>query len=313
MPKFKNRKLPSLSALRIFESAARHDNFTRAAEELNLTQSSISHQIRKLEEWMELELFERVGRSVKLADTGRELANTMSTILDTLTSDIERISKKDQPERLYITTLDSISVQWLIPRLNDFQAKYPQIDIQLSTSARFYDMEREADFAIRYCNDAPPNLVQETLFDELVFPVCAPSLSKKMEGETLTEQLADVPLLYHQPEHHSLVFDWSFWLEESGISLPKSIRGATYNYSHMLTQAAASGAGVCIGSTVLTGDSILNGLLCPLSGPQIDTGYSYKLLSSRMKESTLNHRRFRKWMRAQAESFNANINEFLNT
>ena len=171
--------LPPLSALRAFEAAARYRNFTLAAQELNVTPSAVSHQMRQLEKWLGVKLFHRGAGPLQLTEDGSLYYVHLAASFDQLSLVTRRLMGKSAVSILTIATMDSFASDWLVPRLRSLREEHPELDVRISTSDAYVDFDRDAiDIAIRYGNGNWPNLTIELLFDDSMFAVCNPVLDQ---------------------------------------------------------------------------------------------------------------------------------------
>src|SRR6202035_5518639 len=169
--------LPSLNGLRAFESAARHLSFTRAAAELNVTQTAISHQIRRLEEQIGIQLFVRRNRALALTREAESYLPAVRTAFEDLRRATARLRRPDRGGLLPVSTTASLAAKWLVTRVAGFQDANPGIEVRITTSAHLVDFEREeVDMAVRYGRGVWPGLRAQWLMAEDIFPVCSPSL-----------------------------------------------------------------------------------------------------------------------------------------
>jgi LysR family glycine cleavage system transcriptional activator len=242
------RRLPPLNGLRAFEAAARHVSFKEAATELNVTQAAISHQIRSLEDWFGLALFERQVRAVELTSAGAELLPPMSRAFDGMAGAVAGLLKPDNEGELTVSMLASFAAKWLVPRLVDFQTLHPHIDVRISTSVTMADFGRDGvDVALRYGYGRWPNLKSQRLLQEDMFPVCSPRLT---EGINALRQPADLA-------RHTLLHvtgfrdDWRVWLTAAGHTEIDADRGPQFDLSLAAVQAAIDGMGVALGHSNL--------------------------------------------------------------
>src|SRR5262245_28195946 len=214
----KRFNLPPLDLIQGFEAAARNLSFTKAAEELFVTQSAVSRQIRALEEHLGAPLFERRHRTLLLTEQGRILYRTAADLLERLQEVTDRLRADGATPHLTVTTTSGFASLWLIPRLRGFTAAHPQVDVRISASYSLVNLERSlVDVAVRYCNpgDVPEGAV--CLFGEELFPICSPRLIA--EGPHPIGTLQDL-------EHHALLhmdgaggyFDWNTWLAAHGCA-----------------------------------------------------------------------------------------------
>src|SRR5450759_5957776 len=170
-------RLPSLNGLRAFEAAARHLSFTHAAAELNVTQTAISHQIRRLEEELGLRLFIRQNRALALTPQARDYLPGVRAAFNDLKLATDRLLRRDDDQVLTVSTLASLAAKWLLPRLSAFQETHPGIDVRITTSTSLVDFKRgDVDAGIRYGRGHWPGLRADWLMADELFPVCSPAL-----------------------------------------------------------------------------------------------------------------------------------------
>ncbi|MGZ9032991.1 MAG: LysR family transcriptional regulator, partial [Rhodospirillales bacterium] len=176
------RRLPPLNALRAFEAAARHLSFTRAADELNVTQAAVSHQVKTLEEQIGLPLFRRLSRGLMLTDEGQTLFPAVRHAFDTVAEAVDRLHARTGGGALTVSVLPSFAVKWLVPRMSRFQERHPDIDLRITAADRLVDFARDGvDGAVRFGAGAWPELSADFVVDEFVIPVCAPALATHLE------------------------------------------------------------------------------------------------------------------------------------
>ena len=302
------RRLPGLPGLRVFESAARHLSFTRAADELGVTPAAVSNQIKVLEDQLGRRLFQRTSRTMTLTPAGVILLEGMSEALDIIARAIRQITVQ-QRERLAITTSAAFASKWLVPRLASFQRLHPDIDVTVDVADRTLDSDAPDDagpmVAIRFGVADAPGLTRDRLFDEFLFPVCSPKL---MEGPNPLRQPRDL-------RHHTLLHldwrtrgdtwpDWRMWLTEAGAYEVDHTRGMHLTQTDLVLQAAISGQGVALGNTSLVDDDLRSGRLVKpfalsLRAPAM---FAYSLVvPDRMLKRPL-VMAFRKWMLEEAWS-----------
>src|SRR5215470_72036 len=243
-------RLPSLDLLRGFEAAARHLSFTRAAEEMFLTQSALSRQVLALEEQLGTPLFERRHRELRLTDAGQVLQVAAKSMLQELNRAVTRIRRDETTQPLTVSTNLPFASLWLIPRLSRFRTRHPAIDVFISADDRIVDLEREQiDLAVRYCGEAmaPPGAPR--LFGERLLPVCAPALARDPARPLKRpEDLARHVLLHIDDERGRFPWlNWSAWLAAIGIHDLKPAGSLRFNHSSEVMQAAVDGLGVALG------------------------------------------------------------------
>jgi DNA-binding transcriptional LysR family regulator len=243
-------QLPPLDALVAFESAARHLSFTRAADEIALTQSAVSRQIQALESRLGVALFRRLHRAIALTDEGRTLQLAVVDALVRLDRATREIRHADRVKAVIVTTTPGFAGLWLIPRLSTFVAAHPGVDVRITTSYDVVNLERDAvDVAVRYRPvDAalPPGAVQ--LFGETVFPVCSPKL-RNNKALPLHEpaDLARHILLKMEGEDGDQLLDWNLWLHALGVADRKPAGMLHFSSYDQVIQAAIAGQGVALG------------------------------------------------------------------
>ena len=237
--------LPSLNGLRAFEAAARHLSFTQAAMELNVTQTAISHQIRRLEEQLGLRLFERRNRALALTRDAESYLPAVRTAFEDLRQATARLRRSHNEEVLIVSTTASLATKWLVTRAAAFQEAHRGIEVRITTSPHLVDFAREqVDMAVRYGRGHWPGVHAEWLMAEDVFPVCSPALLRGEHPLHAPEDLAHHTLL------HTTSFreDWQVWLTAAG--LPRSLAtrpGSSFDQGFMAIQAAVEGLGVALG------------------------------------------------------------------
>ncbi|MDD0967719.1 MULTISPECIES: transcriptional regulator GcvA [Pseudomonas] len=253
-------RLPSLNGLRAFECAARHLSFTRAAEELNVTQTAISHQIRRLEDELGVRLFMRLKDGLALTEEGNAYFPGVRSAFLELRHSTERLLEANDHSVLTISTLVSVASKWLLPRLPSFREAYPEIDVRISAMTRLVDFRKAGiDAAIRYGNGEWPGLRADWLMSDEIFPVCSPRL---LTGDKPLKTPADLA-------HHPLLQvsgltanDWNDWLHAAGQP-PLTAKGSrlTFDLAMMAVQTAIDGQGVCIGRSTYVDDDLRAGRL----------------------------------------------------
>ncbi len=243
--------------MRAFEAAARHLSFTRAAEELHVTQAAISHQVKALEHDLGMPVFKRLNRALLLTDAGQALYPAVGEALDILATAVDRLHRDDRGGDLTVTTMDSFAATWLVPRLGRFRQRHPEIDVRISTSDESVDFARvDVDLAIRYGTGHWPDLSVERLMTEELFPVCAPSLLETGPPLTKPADLRHYTLL-----HDDMRVDWRMWLMAAGEPDIPADKGPSYHHSNLVLQAAELGDGVALARSVLVERALAAGRL----------------------------------------------------
>jgi LysR family glycine cleavage system transcriptional activator len=265
--------LPSLNGLRAFEAAARHLSFTLAAAELNVTQTAISHQIRRLEEQLGLALFIRQNRTLILTREAQDYLPSVRSAFEELQRATDRLRRSGHDALLTVSTTASLATKWLVSRVAAFQDSNPGIEVRITTSAHLVDFRREeVDIAVRFGRGSWPGLRADWLMADHIFPVCSPALLRDGRPLRRPEDLAHHTLLHTMVSRE----DWQLWLTASGLPLSIATRrGLMFDQGFMAVQAAMEGLGVALGRTHLVEADIAAGrLIAPFDMvlPQ-DAGY----------------------------------------
>ncbi|MBR0877285.1 MULTISPECIES: transcriptional regulator GcvA [Bradyrhizobium] len=294
-------RLPSLNGLRAFEAAARHLSFTLAASELNVTQTAISHQIRRLEEELGIRLFVRQNRALALTPEARDYLPGVRAAFNDLRLATDRLLRKDDDKVLTVSTLASLAAKWLLPRLTDFQEQHPGIDVRITTSTSLVDFQRDnVDAAIRYGRGQWPGLRADWLMADELFPVCSPSLLRGDKPLRQPEDLKGYPLLHTSNANSD---DWRLWLTAAG--LPGDIArqpGITFDMIFMTIQAAIDGIGVAMGRTSYVQDDIAKGRLVVPFKIALPADAGFYLVAPEGRREAPKLAAFREWMIAATQN-----------
>nr|WP_238594204.1 LysR substrate-binding domain-containing protein [Burkholderia pyrrocinia] len=261
------RSLPSLDFLRGFECAARHLSFTRAGQELNVTQSAVSRQVKALEEQLRIELFHRHIRSLTLTDKGRELYDAIAFALSDLESVIGKLSSSVGQRSISLSTTVSFAALWLIPRLGSFRASYPDIDVRVSATSEVEDLKRKRlHLAVRYAGPCTSTDDTDVLFRERVVAVCSPSLVAAGGAAAMTPADLDKHVLLHldDPRGEWPWHAWSPFLKELGVPRLRPAGALHFSQYDQLVQAAVDGHGIAIGRRPLVDGLLKQGRLVEL-------------------------------------------------
>ena len=239
--------LPSLNGLRAFEASARHLSFTLAAAELNVTQAAISHQIRRLEDQLNVQLFVRQNRTLALTRAAQDYLPAVRAAFEDLRRATERLVRPERQRVLTVSTISSLAAKWLVPRLIPFHEAHPDIEVRISTTMRSVDFRAEGiDLGIRYGKGAWPGLRADWLMQDSWFPVCSPALLTGDRPLRRPEDLARHTLIH--VEHYREA--WALWLEAAGGPVEIAARrGLTFDLVMVALQAAIDGAGVVLAGT----------------------------------------------------------------
>ena len=302
------RNLPSLDLLRGFEAAARNLSFTRAAEELFVTQSAVSRQVKAIEDHLGVALFARRHRALALTEAGHELYRATAQALRQISDAASKIREGGAGRTLTVTATIGFASLWLIPRLADFRSQSPDIDIRISANNKMLDLEREGiEVAIRYCTPkaAPEGAVK--LFGEVVLPVCSPQLVTRAAPLARPEDLRHHVLLhYERPEGVTPWLSWTVWLETMqlpGLKAAGSLRFSQYDQA---IRAAIDGQGVALGTSPLVRQLVREGkLIAPLE-KKFESSRAYYLVISADATNRPEVKDFAGWLLRQAKQESRN-------
>jgi LysR family glycine cleavage system transcriptional activator len=290
-----NRRSLPLSALRAFEAAARLGSFKAAAEELGVTPTAISHQIRGLEALSGVELFERQVRRVTLTEAGAQLYPVLRDGFDAIQTALERLTQPRRRPQVVISATNAFTVKWLVPRMADFRRLHPGIDLQLQASDDVVDLRSTAvDIAIRYGRGPYPGLIAEPLFTDHFAPVANPRIGVRSMAD-----LARVPLIHFdwkraQPENPT----WERWFVAAGIAGPPSAGQLRFSDEGHAIQAAVAGHGIALVSQALITDELAAGHLVQAFGPVI-AGHTYHVAVNNERSPSASAQAVVAWLKAQ--------------
>lgn len=287
------RRLPSLNGLKAFEAAARHQSFTRAAAELGVTQTAVSHQIKRLEEQLGVQLFVWRSRKLFLTEGAQEYLPAVRGAFDELNRATERLLRQDEKGVLTVSTLTAFAVKWLVPRLASFRASHPDIDVRISTSLLPADFVRDdVDVAIRYGRGNWPGLHSSYLVKEDCFPVCSPRL---VEGDPPLREPGD---LRRYPLLRVTGYDdqWRMWLMAAGVEDVDYRHGPMFDDDIAALQAAIDGLGVAlIGAPIAEGDLAQGRIVAPFPMALPDDA-AYYVVTPLETADRPKVKRFREWL-----------------
>jgi LysR family transcriptional regulator, regulator of gene expression of beta-lactamase len=283
----------SLNALRAFEASARHLSFTRAADELCVTQAAVSHQVKALEERIGADLFRRTTRGLVLTDEGQALAPALTESFERMLRVVSAFEGGRGREVLTVGAVGTFAVSWLLPRLSDFNARYPLIDLRLLTNNNKVDLAGESlDYAIRFGDGAWHGVDAEPLLPAPLSPLCTPSTAERLRK---VDDLALVPLLRsYRPQ------DWPAWLAAAGAP-SIAARGPLFDSSYVMVRAAMQGNGVALAPPSMFERELGEGSLVQPFALSIDGG-RYWLTRLIAKPPTTAMSAFRDWLFDQARA-----------
>jgi LysR family glycine cleavage system transcriptional activator len=244
-----------MRALQVLETAARHGSFARAADELNITKSAVSHQIRGLEARLGTRLFFREHKRLLLTPAGHRLALVMGSTLGEIAEAMTAVRPAPDQQCVTVSMLPSMASTWLLPRLPRYLHQHPAVDVNIVATQHLSDPGRDgSDLAIRYGNGRWPGLQATQLLVDSLFPVCSP----KFNRGRLPRAIQDLPAL---PLLNDLSHPWRIWLRNFGASARAKLRLSTYTDAGLLLQAAERGIGIALGRQVLAADALAAGRL----------------------------------------------------
>ena len=301
-------RLPGLSAFSTFEAAARHQSFTRAAEELNVTPAAVSYLVRELEAQLKVKLFQRTKRAVSLTQAGEILNASVANALDGIGRAVDRVQSMDSHPVLKVTATPGFAMKWLVPRLNGFLGRFPDVDVRVDMSKRPVDFARDdLDLAIRFGAGVYPGLQVERLMTDKVFPICSPKLLKGPRPLRQPRDLRHFTLIHvHWQAPGATWPTWQMWMAAAGVTGVDTTRGIHFEESVMAIQAAIDGQGVALGDSSLTATDLAQGRLVKPFDLAIDApapfGY-WIVVPPRTAEQPLVVA-FRDWLRSEAVAMN---------
>ncbi|MGY3620498.1 transcriptional regulator GcvA [Bradyrhizobium sp. USDA 10063] len=293
-------RLPSLNGLRAFEAAARHLSFTQAAAELNVTQTAISHQIKRLEQELGVRLFVRQNRALTLTPKAAEYLPGVRAAFNDLKLATDRLLRREDDHVLTVSTLASLAAKWLLPRLSTFQEAHPGVDVRITTSTSLVDFQRDnVDAAIRYGRGQWQGLRADWLMADELFPVCSPTLLNGEKPLKCPEDLRQHVLLHTSNTNSD---DWRLWLTAAGLPTDLSKQpGITFDLIFMTVQAAIDGIGVAMGRTSYVQDDIAKGRLVVPFKIALPADAGFYLVSPQARADSPKLAAFRQWMVSSAQ------------
>ncbi len=292
------RKIPSIAAMIAFDAAARHENFSRAADELSLTHSAICRQVAALEEFLGMRLFRRTRRGMTLTEAGLSYSRKVAARLDDIERDtLSAMSGQGRGGTLELAAVPSFATKWLMPRLAGFMQARPDAAINIHTSTRPF-LFQDTDFdAALYCGEANwPGTRAVFLMHEKLVPVCSPALRP---FPATVQDLGNLPLLQQSTRPYA----WRQWFASQGLHVARDMTGSRFELFSMLAQAAMSGMGIALIPPMMVEEELADGrLVIPLQYECFsDRGY-YLIFPEQHSESPLFHA-FRDWLAGEAAAY----------
>lgn len=286
--------LPSLNSLRAFEVVARHLNYHSASVELNVTPAAVKQLVSKLEDTIGVKLLERKGQGLQLTSRGRSSCGDLSSAMKMLATSVEKMSGEPRPNQLIVTVETSFATAWLVPKLDQFRLKNPQISVLIDSTQNIADLnEDDVDIAIRYGVENHGNFIAHRLFEDQIFPACSPAMAAGPPKITRLEDLNSVPLIHWDMSQLEWVretkrwFAWERWLAHVDINNTKNINtqgGMVFRGYELALQAAIAGQGMILASWPILREPIESGILvCPFV-ERVTTDIGYDLVTTHDKQ-----------------------------
>jgi LysR family transcriptional regulator, glycine cleavage system transcriptional activator len=289
------RHLPPLAGLRAFEAAARHLSFKRAAEELHVTPTAISHQVRQLEEAIGVRLFERRTRQVLLTPEGQVLHPVLRDGFDSFARTLDGLTRKQRRTTVTLSATPAFAAKWLVPRIAALRRARPDIDLTLLATLEVVDVKTGvADLALRYGRGPYPDLIAEPLTVDRFAPVASPRLGLKKPGDLRSATLLHSDWRRSDPRNPT----WRHWLKVAGIDGVDARAGLRFSDETHAIQAAVAGTGVALHSLLLVSEELATGTLVIPFGPEIE-GFTLHLVRGRDRPLTEPIEAVQGWLRAE--------------
>ncbi|MES2258963.1 MAG: transcriptional regulator GcvA [Pseudomonadota bacterium] len=290
------RRLPTFQQLRAFEAAARHENFSRAAEELHLTHGAISHQVRGLEEELGTQLFVRNGRHVKVTADALKFAQALSKAFADIGAAADALRPALGCRRLTVSAIPSFAARWLAPRLGQFIDLHPDIEVVLQASSQLQDLQRDAiDVGIRFGRGKYPGLVVERMMGDIYYPVASPGYRGGALPQTPQELARATLLRSNEP--------WLPWFRAAGLSLAEPSGGVMFEDLSMLIRSAVDGNGVALVRHVVAMQEVASGQLVRLFDVATPSPDDYYFVSPPGAADKPQVQAFRAWLLAEIAKF----------
>lgn len=291
------RLMPSASSLIVFEAAGRHENFTRAAAELGLSQAAVSYAVRSLEDQLGIPLFDRVHRAVRLTEKGERFHADVSAGLARIQKSAESLRQTGREVKVTLAASTAFASMWMLPRLAQMRADLPEIDLRIQTSVRDVDLEDEP-IPLGVRGGSPedwPAYHAALLAPEIIIPVASPGY---LAAQGMPQTPADLVQhrLIHLEEPVRDACDWAQWFARAGIAYAPQARGLAINDYVLVIQAVLEGEGIALGWQHLTERSMASGLLRPVGGHALQTGKAFYVVWPRSRELNAQAARVRDWL-----------------
>ena len=292
------RRLPALNALKAFEAAARHESFTRAAEELCVTQGAVSHQVKALEAELGIKLFNRERQRLIITEAGREYLTVLRDSFDRIAVGTERLLQRQTSGVLTVSTSPDFAAKWLVNRLGRFAEEHPSIDLRVSATLHHVDFAREdVDLAVRHGDGNWPGFDVVRLSVEHLFAVCSPRLLAGRNRLAKPSNVLEFPLIHVDDRK-----DWAAWLDAAGVHGAEFSHGPVLNRVSMAIDAAIDGQGIALARTTLAATDLINGRLVRPFAEERRLSKTYWIICPKATTMLPKIVTFRDWLLAEAAS-----------
>jgi LysR family glycine cleavage system transcriptional activator len=289
-------RLPPLNALKAFEAAARHESFTRAAEELCVTQGAVSHQVKALETELAIKLFNRERQRLIITEAGRDYLAVVRDAFDRIAAGTERLLERQSAGVLTVSTSPDFAAKWLVHRLGHFAEAHAGIDLRVSATLHHVDFAREeVDLAVRHGDGNWPGLDAVRLGAERLFAVCSPKLLSNRRRVGGPADILKFPLI-----HLDSRSDWEKWLRGVGIDDAGVTHGPVLNRASMVIDAAINGQGIALARTTLAAWDLINGRLVTAFPESLPVSKTYWIVCPKATATLPKIATFRDWLLAEA-------------
>lgn len=298
------KRLPPLNALRVFEAAARHMSFTKAAAELHVTPGAVSQQIKALEEFIAAPVFRRHRRSLLLTDEAQACLPVLRDGFDRLAEAARLLSARTDSRKLSVSVAPSLAAKWLAPRLDRFQERHPDIDVWISADMEVVDFSvDDVDVAIRYGPGGYDGLVVEHLMAETIVPVCSPRLLLGAAPLRRPEDLVHFSLLHDgSPDKADSSPTWPMWLKAASVAGIDGAKGPKFNQSSLVIEAAVAGRGVALAKQQLARADLEAGRLVIPFDRTTPSAFAYYIVHPRARSASAGVKAFKAWLHQEASS-----------
>ncbi len=288
----------SLTALHAFEAAARHASYSHAADELHVTHSAVSQQIRSLESTLGVSLFERQGRQMLLTKEGMLLLRRIQPALRQIGRAMSEVGVLKRAPEITVTTLQSFANRWLLPRLGKFQKLHPHVAVHIRASSDLKDLERAGvDIAIRYGRGNWKGCDAELMLEEWVFPVCSPTFNKGRLPKTIAS------LKRYRILRDDCQTEWNAWSKQANIETADFMHETTYSDSNLMLGAAIAGQGIAIGRSTLVSADLAAGRLVRVFDLMAPAPNAYYLVTASGRRKSPHLLAFEQWLRQEAAKY----------